>query len=383
MENGDTPSKQFDFAGHASSAVAKYLPEQPFYESLASVIARILVECLKKRKINVHSVQHRAKDPTSFGRKSAIPSETDPNSPKYPKPLEQITDLAGVRIITFFPEFVTKINGFIHDEFEIVEQSDKGQELIEQERFGYQSVHYLVRLKPERAVLAEYESFAKAVTEVQVRTILQHAWAEIEHDIQYRSTTTIPVEIRRRFMVLAGMLELADREFQAVHNLDRELTEHASEMVRLSGDLTGVEITPKALKLFLDKRLGDDWRISEWSYDWTTRLLKSLGFRDLKQVETAIAQYNDGELNSIAFGARQGQLTRFELMLIAALGERFFERHPSNKNGLWATSPNPTLDLFKAKGIKTSTYDPLPDPAVATDAPSQTAEPVRTKGSDA
>ena len=203
-------------------------PEQPFYENLASVIARILEECLKKAEIKVHSVQHRAKHPGSFGRKSATPSDTDPNSPKYPEPLEQITDLAGVRIITFFPEAVTKINGLIHDEFEIVEQSDKGQELIESERFGYQSVHYLVRLKPERARLAEYESFAKAVTEVQVRTILQHAWAEIEHDIQYKSSTTIPVEIRRRFMVLAGMLELADREFQVVHNQDRELTAHAS-----------------------------------------------------------------------------------------------------------------------------------------------------------
>jgi hypothetical protein len=48
------------------------------------------------------------------------------------------------------------------------------------------------------------------------------------------------------------------------------------------GDLVGVEITPQALKQFLDRRLGSDGRISDWSYDWTARLLKQLGFHDLK-----------------------------------------------------------------------------------------------------
>ena len=78
----------------------------------------------------------------------------------------------------------------------------------------------------------------------------------------------------------------------------------------------------------LDKRIGPDGRISEWAYDWTARLMKILGFRDLKQIDGAIADYSDDQLNSIAMGSRQGQITRFELMLLAALGERFIERHP-------------------------------------------------------
>ena len=164
-------------------------------------------------------------------------------------------------------------------------------------------------------------------------------------------------------MVLAGMLELADREFQAVHNQDRELTAHATQMVS-SGDLTGVEITPQSLKLFLDKKLGADWRISDWSYDWTARLLKSLGFRDLRQVESAISEYNDDELNRIAYEARQGQLSRFELMLLAALGERFVDRHPSKADPWFGPFRSAFLAKFREKGIRTSTYDPLADPAV-------------------
>src|SRR5262249_19087167 len=160
-------------------------------------------------------------------------------------------------------------------------------ELIEKERFGYQSVHYLVRIRSERAELAEYQRFAGFIAEIQVRTILQHAWAEIEHDIQYKSTSAIPSEIRRRFMQLAGLLEIADREFQAIQGANQDLEHHAKDSVE-RGELRGVEITPNALKLFLDIRLGPDGRISDWSYDWATRLVKSLGFLDLKQVEDAI-----------------------------------------------------------------------------------------------
>ena len=58
-----------------------------------------------------------------------------------------------------------------------------------------------------------------------------HAWAEIEHDIQYKSTETIPRLIRRRFMSLAGMLEIADREFQAIQDEDQSVRQNARNAV--------------------------------------------------------------------------------------------------------------------------------------------------------
>jgi putative GTP pyrophosphokinase len=181
-----------------------------FYGNLAEVTARVIEECLKKREIKVHSVRHRAKQPSSFGRKAATPSELDPNKPKYIEPIKEITDLAGVRVITHFPGTLAEVDKLLSEEFDVVERSNKGLEFIEEERFGYQSIHYLVHVKPQ----SEYERFSGAVVEVQVRTILQHAWAEIEHDIQYKSSKTIPSEIRRRFMALAGMLEIAEENFK-------------------------------------------------------------------------------------------------------------------------------------------------------------------------
>jgi ppGpp synthetase/RelA/SpoT-type nucleotidyltranferase len=340
-------AKAFDFGAHERAAVQAY----------AGVIARIIEECLKKRNIKVHSVQHRAKEPASLGRKASIPSEDDPNAAKYADPIKQITDLAGVRIITHFLTTLADVDRLLAEEFEVNERSDKGEELIEEERFGYQSVHFLVKIKKDRTRLAEYERFAGAIAEVQVRTILQHAWAEIEHDIQYKSSKTIPTEIRRRFMALAGMLEIADREFQAIQDADKEIETRAQAQVQ-SGELGGVEITPYALKLFLDARLGPDARISEWGYDWIARLIKRLGFRDLKQVEAAIAPYDDDHLSRLATGARQGQVTRFELMLLAALGDRFIERHHWNIHEWFRDQSRTALAVFQEAGVKTATYDP-------------------------
>jgi ppGpp synthetase/RelA/SpoT-type nucleotidyltranferase len=356
MSEGLKEDTAIELSSHEQAAVSAYLRVQPFYNDLASVIARLIQECVKKRQIKVHSVQYRAKEASSFGRKAAIPSEIDPEKPKYSDPLTQITDLAGVRVITHFPSTLVDIDRLLSDEFDILERSDKSIELIEEEKFGYQSIHYLARIKPDRARLAEYERFADATAEIQVRTILQHAWAEIEHDIQYKSANIIPFEIRRRFMSLAGMLELADREFQAIQDADKQLESHAKAMVQ-TGDLGGVEITPNALKLFLDKRLGSDGRISDWSYDWTARLLKRLGFQDLKQVEAAIAPYDDDKLSNLMWGGRQGQTNRFETMLLAALGERFMERHQPSSQFL-LDHRREALDKFARAGIPIGRYDP-------------------------
>lgn len=354
----DVFDEQFDFARHEQKSVAAYLQVEQFYKDLASVTARIISECLKHAEISVHSVDFRAKEPASLGRKAAIPSESNPNIPKYKKPLEEITDLAGVRVITYFPSTLDVVDIVIRSEFDVIEFSNKGEILIVQDKFGYQSIHYLVKINSKREGLSEYQRYKGKIVEIQVRTILQHAWAEIEHDIQYKSSFSIPKEIRRRFHALAGMLEIADREFQSIQEVDKSLSDQADTNVQ-SGNLEFVEITPKSLNAYLDRRLGPDGRMTDWSYDWTTRLLKRLGFTSLDQVEDAISEYDDRELSYLAEGSQVGQINRFEAMLLAALGDKYLERHS------WASEPwfrsrrERVLNKFTAQGIPVGTYDPI------------------------
>jgi putative GTP pyrophosphokinase len=352
--------KGFDFKQHAQAALGSYLERRNFFEELAVVVRRILEEALKRRGIKVHSVQARSKDPTEVARKAAMPSNEDPTRPKYSKPLDQITDLAAARIITYFPNTLVEIDDLLGEEFKIVEKSNKGADLIEEDRFGYQSIHYLVRLTPQRALLPEYEPYAEAITEIQVRTILQHAWAEIEHDIQYKSSSVIPAQIRRRFMALAGMFEIADREFQTIQNDDERLRTEARSNVK-EGQLDNVEITPDALKAFLDQKLGPDGRIGDFSYDWTARMLRKLGFRTLKQVERCIRGYDDDMISRIASGTRQGQTTRFEYMVLAGMGENYLRRHNYAKYPWWSQANGNRLSTLRSTGIEIGDYDPMRD----------------------
>jgi putative GTP pyrophosphokinase len=154
------------------------------------------------------------------------------------------------------------------------------------------------------------------------------------------------------------MLEIADREFQGIQDADERLTVDARTSIK-RGDLQGVEITPDALKVFLDNKLGSDGRISEWSYNCDVRLLKLLGFSDLRQVEKAISPYNDDLLSSLAWNSRQGQTSRFELMRLAALGEKFIDRH-FWRDQAWFVGRSPDqLGKFNAGNIPIGIFDPL------------------------
>lgn len=299
-----------------------------------------------------------AKDIESFGNKAALPDEDDPSRPKYADPLSQITDLAGVRVITFLPSGVEQVNALVEREFTIVEKINKSGLLEEEEKLGYQSVHYLVQFEEVRCGLPEYARFAGITTEVQVRTILQHTWAEGEHDIQYKAVATIPISIRRRFISLAGLLEIADREFQAISDEDQQTRADARRRIE-AGQLDDVEVTPDGLKAYLDARYTPDGRMSDWSYDWTARLVKRLGFATMAPVDRAIAPYDDERVSRILWGSRQGQLRRFEDVLLAALGERFIESHPwTEDDEAWRNRLRQRLQRLRESGLEVGTYSP-------------------------
>ena len=310
---------------------------------------------MRAADVAVNSVEARAKEPESFGAKAETQSEDDPRAPKYPSPLNDITDLAGVRIITFFPRAVESVGACIHEEFEVLEHMDLSRTLLQEERFGYQSEHYLIKLDSKRTALPEYKPHLGLIAEVQVRTILQHTWAEIEHDIQYKSSITIPKTIRRRFTALAGLLEIADREFQAIQDEDKQLKQEARTSLE-EGALDQVEITGDALRPYLDKRVGTDARTKDFSYEFMAQLLRRIGFTTIEQIDACIKDYDDDQLSRIAWRRRQGPLSRFEDMLLAGMGPVFVDRltnAPGSKDFMRAM-----LAKFQENGIRTGNYDP-------------------------
>jgi ppGpp synthetase/RelA/SpoT-type nucleotidyltranferase len=309
----------------AHDARVKYESIRGLYEDFAKSVADVIERCLAEANIPVQSITFRAKDPDSFERKAAQSADSDLNTAKYDDPLEQITDKAGVRIITYFLNTVDEVCALISEQFRIVEKITKISS--EPDRLGYQSIHYLLTYLDTRTALLDFKRFANLVVEVQVRTILQHAWAEIEHDIQYKAVAVLPARITRRFATLAGLIEIADREFQAIEDENRIIRDQARRNVDL-GKLDEVEITGDSVRAYLDKKYGSDGRMSDFSYQYTARALLALGFVSLAEVDECIREYDDDAISRTLHGSRQGQIRRFEDVLLASMGENYVKAHP-------------------------------------------------------
>lgn len=343
----------------AHEARVEYEAARGLYLDYARSLESVLRDCLGAKGVISHSITSRAKDPDSFERKAA--QLTPDGAAKYSNPTEQITDKAAVRIITYFLNTVEEVEEVIAEQFEVLQQERKVSD--DPTRFGYQSTHYLVKYLNTRTALPEYTRFSDLIAEIQVRTILQHAWAEIEHDIQYKSSSVLPRTIRRRFGALAGLIEIADREFQAIDDENRAIQVEARRKIDVGGDLEKVEITADSVRAFLDKNYGADGRMSEFSYRWTARLLLTLGFANLAEVEACIHNYSDNSVSRAAYGWRQGQLTRFEAVLLASMGEAFILGHPwamesGSENGWYAKTLLRMLDRLKAAGVTIGSYKP-------------------------
>ena len=340
----------------ARLARANYEAVHGLYEDFARSVGAVLRDSLNASEVVVLSVTPRAKAPDSFERKAARPSQDDPTKPKYTDPFNQITDKAAVRVITYFLSALKDVSRVVHEQFEVIEELNKSSDQPEQ--VGYQSIHYLVKYPAARTAWLDYRRFDGLIAEIQVRTILQHAWAEIEHDIQYKALEALPARIKRRFAALAGLIEIADREFQAIEDENKAIEVKARENVD-QGKLAEVEITPDAVRTFLNKRFGVDRRMSQFSYRWTAQTLLRLGFSNLAEVEECIAPYNPDRVSRTLHGSRQGQITRFEDVLLAGMGEALVLAHPLYAtNDWWGQWKFETLKKMRDKGIEIRNYLP-------------------------
>jgi ppGpp synthetase/RelA/SpoT-type nucleotidyltranferase len=229
------------------AVVKKYVEEErSAYNLLAEKTHELLSSILKAKGIVPHSITFRVKSPVSLKKK--ILRETK----NYDDPISDITDLAGVRVITYFPSDVDKISAIIHEEFAVdPERSVDKRKTVDASVFGYASVHLVVEFLPRRLELPEYALFRGKKCEIQVRTILQHSWAEIEHDIVYKSSEDIPFELRRRFASLAGLLEMADREFESLRR--DEIKVRKAIETRIEKENINIPVDLDSLRFYLQK----------------------------------------------------------------------------------------------------------------------------------
>ncbi|MET0433353.1 MAG: hypothetical protein ABW025_04225 [Cellulomonas sp.] len=233
-------------AGDADDYVNATSALQDFGVALVSLIG----ELLRDANVNIHSVDFRVKQKASASRKISGAGD------RYAD-YADLHDLLGVRVITYFADEVDAAAAALVPEFDVdAANSVDKRAVLDPDRFGYLSLHYVAALSGRRSNLVEYKRFDGRKFELQIRSILQHAWAEIEHDLGYKATGSVPKETRRRFSRLAGLLELADDEFQRLR-VDLAQYEDAvkAEINTGAGDL---EVDQSTIYALIESGLFDD-----------------------------------------------------------------------------------------------------------------------------
>ncbi|MGH3330538.1 MAG: DUF429 domain-containing protein [Nocardioidaceae bacterium] len=304
-------------------AVQTYAAKQPELRDATDRFVALITTLLDDAGINYLSVTGRAKSVASFAAKA---DRSVAGTPLYSDPLEEITDQIGVRVITYLHSDVTAVADLLGDQFAVLDDRDLGQETASEGRFGYASRHLLVALDASRRTPPPLEALRERRAQVQVRTVLQHAWAEFEHAIRYKGT--IPEEhvpdLDRRFTLAAGLLELADREFSLIRDrLQATVTDERPEP-----DVSDPRISAQDLATFLAGQYAD----AGWSrtdhYTWVSGLLLELGITSLDELAGLLTSVDSAAINArMGYRYPPGAVRRLDDALLAIFGPRYLALH--------------------------------------------------------
>lgn len=218
---------------HGEALLQQYREQVPALEQLSKIVYDQLRQVLHEQSVELSAIEYRVKTEHSLAGK------LERKGDKYAS-LEDITDLVGLRIITFYTDDVDKVAAIVQQLYDVdwTNSIDK-RKAHELTSFGYNSLHYICRLKG-----------GSAPFEIQMRTALQHVWSAIEHDIGYKGAVKLPPEYRRQFSRLAGMLELADDEFSRLRTTMTDYRRQVQTLVK-SGQLDEVLLSTDSFSSYL------------------------------------------------------------------------------------------------------------------------------------
>lgn len=273
------------------------------YDTLGINLAQALELFLKESDIKVLSVSYRVKDKDSFVEKI--------DRKNYEKPFDEIEDICGIRIICYYQSDVDKIAKIISREFEVLESQDK-EELLEADQFGYRSTHFIVRIKKGWLQAPNYRGLENLKAELQIRTVLMHAWAEIQHKLAYKKDTHIPKQFKRKLSRISAKLEEADEQFEELRN---EITNYKEDIVEIakgkSLDTKEIDLNLDSLQAFLDLAFPNKRKNIEFTADVVDEFLRHhIGLKEFISSYEKVKNYlfdiekdmvKDGRLSKACF----------------------------------------------------------------------------------
>ncbi|MBF0214433.1 MAG: hypothetical protein HQM00_12890 [Magnetococcales bacterium] len=200
----------------------QYDQQKKTYQDFLDRTLTLIQEFIVPEGPKIHSIVGRIKE-----KESLVDKLNQPREP-YAK-LNDVPDIAGIRIITYFEEEVQVISEIIRREFNVFASPEqpKGQ-TVDPNRFGYTSTNLQVGLLDNRLELIEYRRFRGFLVELQIRSVLQHAWLEINKHLGFQTREHCPPHKQREYARITGLFELADLELNQI----KPFAHHAKKSLR-------------------------------------------------------------------------------------------------------------------------------------------------------
>ncbi len=281
-----------------------YANNRANYEEALARAVHDISKLLQRRGIHP-TIKSRIKDFESLFAKKIRLLKTAWDEHRDPLP---VNDVLAMRIICPFLRDLDEVENALAEHYEIIEIERKGQDRSFRE-FGYESIHVLVHIPPELKPLCK--GLERDVIEIQLRTILQEAWAEVEHELVYKAEfTPFDEPLKRKLAALNATLTLSDIIFQEILDYQKKLNdalkkrreafygkiEQASAKVfGIEEELSSTIPRPVRLKKTSGKAIPearsnqDRWA----SLDIDTLLLSALDAHNASDFDVAISIYTE------------------------------------------------------------------------------------------
>lgn len=324
-ERGWILGMQDDVKVRRERFIDDYKKDRNKYKNYAKYVLKMVKDALKSRQIDIAYASAREKTPESLEKKCKKQfKDNDGNLVnKYTDFRSEIMDLAGVRIVTYLLDDIDQVSAIIRELFEVIEEhSGNKLDLLGADRIGYLSVHYIVKLKDE-SLHVGMEEFKGIKCEIQVRTVLEDAWAQIFHDRQYKNELDMinSDKLLRRTNLLSGNLELLDYQ---INDLVKEY-DKVSQMERAKKlkNILDKSITKENILSYLDIRL--EKKTVFYNYERMERLLKEFGIKKIRDLENVLKDTHCEE-KLMAYKKLLTADKIISLMLIINDNNKFFEK---------------------------------------------------------
>lgn len=236
----------------------KYMEKYSLYEEFAGRISNLLQNLVEGENIEVYSVFGRAKTPAEFLRTAGTLPTAEQSV------LAGIADLCTVKILVNFPDDVSKVEDIVQKEFLAdMSRSIPLASLDSPERHGYPSVSYVLSLNRERGALREWSKYKDLPFTLEIRTVLQEAWAANAPKVSLPTDTATKKKMQRKLLRLSALLEEADEGFLSLWEAAREAAVPVTAAYSPEPDPARQKIFDRAmLKQYFEERAED---LRRWS----------------------------------------------------------------------------------------------------------------------